>query len=281
MNNYSYLNNISNKSNSSNNFDKISDNSNNKNADINKYNTNKKPSLASLNKNVNLNSDANIQESKSNYNYSNLTYTNNSYKNTINNNKLNNYNDNIYNFENKDNVMFSNTSKILEDTNNNSVLNEFIFNEEECDFKQSLLSVKETEIPENEYINNENKYDSYSMKATMHIPINYSKSNTSKLNSKEIKKKVDLKLKDINFDLIENKESLIAKKLEKAIITRKQAYNILLIQKYRDSKYKRISICLFIFILVLSLVLFLYFSQSTRQMILNFINNIPIEININ
>ena len=281
MNNYSYLNNISNKSNSSNNFDKVSDNSNNKNADINKYNTNKKPSLASLNKNVNLNSDANIQESKSNYNYSNLTYTNNSYKNTINNNKLNNYNDNIYNFENKDNVMFSNTSKILEDTNNNSVLNEFIFNEEECDFKQSLLSVKETEIPENEYINNENKYDSYSMKATMHIPINYSKSNTSKLNSKEIKKKVDLKLKDINFDLIENKESLIAKKLEKAIITRKQAYNILLIQKYRDSKYKRISICLFIFILVLSLVLFLYFSQSTRQMILNFINNIPIEIDIN
>ena len=110
---------------------------------------------------------------------------------------------------------------------------------------------------------------------------------------KEIKSTSEVKSEVLNQMLISNKsieqqenkkqklESKEKKRLELIAKGRQQAYKILLLNKYTEEKYRRITLCGLVLILVVGLIIFLNYTDYAKQYLLSLINQIPIDIEIN
>ena len=74
---------------------------------------------------------------------------------------------------------------------------------------------------------------------------------------------------------------LSEEKIEKIIKRKRYVYNMYLINRYNEAKFKRMTWCGLVFIVVLGLLATITFSESIQKQLIEMINNIPIEIEIN
>jgi hypothetical protein len=215
--------------------------------DIDKEQQNHKPSLSSLN-NSNLVKNASIQNQQSN-NEENLS-SNSSNKvqfNFINAKPIQQQISNqIPGRKDDDEFQLTYNGNLSKKSNfstnslqtNNS--NAYVLKNQEQEFRDSLFSLKQVKSIEEESAEGFTETELKSM----------------------------LKLKNQNDTQT---------KIKNAFKKRQQAYKILLMNKYTEAKYNRITICGLALILTLVLLFFVYFSESAKNYFIQFISQINIE----
>lgn len=211
-------------------------------------NVNQRPTLSSLN-NSNLIKKESIPESiKTQSSINSQTKKTEHEYNRISYKSNNNYNEEKYEEVNTKlhkpsmNSRSINSRELKDEINQNKIQDSFTLNNLEMEFKDAIMSLKQIKSVE------EVKNDTLN----------------------ELEQKAMIKIK--------GGEDKGQNKLKKAFKKKQQAYKILLLNKYTEAKYRRVTVCGIILILFIVAVFFVYFSDSAKETILKMINNIPIEI---
>lgn len=145
------------------------------------------------------------------------------------------------------------------------------------------IQIEETEPQAQEEVSKKESKPTLFSKSLDEIEFNKTLFTLKQINSPDELRNENALEKELKEYIKESKDLKIYTKdgLEGMLKKRQQAYKILLLNKYNEAKYKRITICVIVIMIFLVLLGVLTFSQLAREVLFNLVNSIPIEIEIN